>query len=354
MIPLMTYAIFRVAKLKTIGNIVGSANHAFRENDTPNADPKRLKENKLAGAATTAELLASVKSKLPEKRRKDAVLALEYFIGASPEAFGDNWQKSGKYKKDYFNDALAWLAKRHGAENVVAAQIHLDEKTPHMSVYVVPRTAEGKLSAKQFVGGRTVLSKMQSDFAREVGARHRLKRGIEGSRATHTTRKQFYGALDATSTLKAPEPPKKSLIPNLKELNQYRDDLVDFAQVAAQVAAVAQLDKRDKDQLASEAAELRGKVLSLENQVKDQSTEIRRLNNSGVEYRSIIEAQTQTLNNSGIEYTEIIEKKNQEAIDLKRQVLMTQHQLKEKTAEVEALKRPTKVASKTSTNDHRP
>jgi hypothetical protein len=335
----MPYAILRVAKLKTIGNIAGSANHAFRETETPNADSKRLSQNKLAGPTTTAELLASVKSKLPEKRRKDAVLALEYFVGASPEAFAEDWQKTKAYKKAYFADALEWLKKRHGEENLVAAQIHLDEQSPHMSVFIVPRTSEGKLSAKQFIGGRVVLSRMQSDFARDVGAKHGLERGVEGSKATHTTRKEYYSALSANPDLKPPKPPKKTLFPNLKELNKYSAALSEFSQVVAQTAAIALLDKRDKDALAKQAGDLAIEVRNLREQLAEVDA---------------VKSENRRLNTNHVELMDALDNQNSNVIDLKRHVLMVEHQLKEKTAEVEALKRPTRAPSKTSGNSFRP
>ena len=42
-----SYGIFRVEKLKKLSNLRGSLMHAFREQETPNADPTRLNENTL-------------------------------------------------------------------------------------------------------------------------------------------------------------------------------------------------------------------------------------------------------------------------------------------------------------------
>ena len=46
---------------------------------------------------------------------------------------------------------------------------------------------DGKLNAKHFTGGKKVLSQLQTDFAKDVGQRHGLERGIEGSQAKHQT-----------------------------------------------------------------------------------------------------------------------------------------------------------------------
>lgn len=51
---------------------------------------------------------------------------------------------------------------------------------------------KGKLNAKHFLGGREKLSKMQTDFADNVGKSVGLVRGLEGSKAEHQTIKQYY------------------------------------------------------------------------------------------------------------------------------------------------------------------
>lgn len=179
------FAILRTAKLKNFGGLAASGQHNFRERETQNADAERTHLNVTAGARNTAELTRAVAERLPEKRRKDAVIAIEYLITASPEHFGANWRESGENGMAYFSDALEWLKKRHGEQNIVAATIHLDESTPHMAAYVVPLTKDGRLSAKDFVGGRSALSKMQTSFAQDVGQRHGLQRGVEKSKAVH-------------------------------------------------------------------------------------------------------------------------------------------------------------------------
>jgi hypothetical protein len=167
--------------------------HAFRAQNTPNADPKRLPDNTHIGASSVAEGMAAFRSRLPAKHRKDAVQAIEYLVTGSPELM----QSKNRIQQDkYFQDAIDWLHAKHGAENVVYVGIHRDETTPHLFAYVVPRVGE-KLNCRQFLGGAKALSDMQSDFADSVGAKHGLARGIKGSKARHTTLKQHYAALNA-------------------------------------------------------------------------------------------------------------------------------------------------------------
>jgi hypothetical protein len=182
----MSFAILRTAKLKSFGEIGGSLSHNYRDRPTPNANPQQTPQNEHS-LKNAESVMTAIKEKLPEKRRKDAVLCVEYLITASPDWIG--WNKLDEQK--YFSDAKKWLEDKHGKDNVIATTIHRDESTPHMIAYVVP-LVEGKLNAKHFLGGREKLSKMQTDFADKVGRSVGLVRGLEGSKAEHQTIKQYY------------------------------------------------------------------------------------------------------------------------------------------------------------------
>lgn len=192
----MPYAILRTAKLTSLGSVGGSAQHNFRERDTPNADPERTALNQTNGAQSSKELVAEVKARLAtqDKVRKNAVLAVEYFVGASPEWFS---QADAKQREAYFDQAEKWLKDRHGAENVIAVTRQYDETSPHVCAYVVPIDPKGKLNCSHFLDGREKLTQMQTDFADKVGRQFGLERGIEGSKAKHKTIKQYYAEIQA-------------------------------------------------------------------------------------------------------------------------------------------------------------
>ena len=187
---IMAYTILRTAKLKTMGEIGGSLAHTYRTRDTPNADPMRVTMNDHQYAQKSAALEA-IQARLPVHRRKNAVLAIEYFIGASPEFFTND--QDGQ---EYFDRALAWLKAKHGAENVVWS-IHRDETSPHLVAYVVPLDEKKGLNARKFLGGKAKLSAMQTEFAEYAGKPFGLERGVEGSKASHTTVKEYYASLSA-------------------------------------------------------------------------------------------------------------------------------------------------------------
>lgn len=189
----MKYAILRVQKLKSAVAVHRSMKHSFRAQDTPNADPGRTPNNTHIGAGSVAEGMAAFRAALPDKVRSNAVQCVEFLVAASPEAMQG---KTRAQQDAYLLDALGWIRERHGAENVICAGIHRDEKTPHMYAYVVPKDPDtGRLNCRRFLGGAEALREMQTDFARQIGRPHGLERGIQGSKATHQRVKRYYGML---------------------------------------------------------------------------------------------------------------------------------------------------------------
>lgn len=194
---LVNFAILRTKKLKSMGAVSRSARHTHREQPTPNADPSMTDRNRSVGAKGADQILAALERTLPTKRRKDAVLAIEYLVTASPEAFKRHGGRLDDTGNGYFADALKWLQAKHGKANVISATIHLDESTPHMVAYVVPMTADKRLSCREFLGGPEKLRAMQTDFHAKCGVSRGLERGVEGSKAKHEQVSAFYASMTA-------------------------------------------------------------------------------------------------------------------------------------------------------------
>ena len=188
----MAYAIMRAKKLANMGSVAASMQHCYRERETHNADQERTPDNQHLGAKSTDEAMGKLRALLPEKRRKDAVLAVEYVMTASPEWFA---KATPEQEKAFFQRSLQWLADKYGADRIVTASIHRDEATPHLSAFVVPLTQDKRLSAKEFIGSRDKMRGDQTSYAGCV-ADLGLDRGIEGSKATHQTIQQHYAALE--------------------------------------------------------------------------------------------------------------------------------------------------------------
>jgi len=95
------------------------------------------------------------------RTRKDSVHFVDTLITTSPDFF------KGKKREEirvFFQTAVDFLAKKIGKDNIFAATVHMDEKTPHMHLCFTPITEDGRLSAKEIIGNRTQLTKWQDDF----------------------------------------------------------------------------------------------------------------------------------------------------------------------------------------------
>lgn len=199
----MAKCILRTAKINTKGGIGASLDHNYRERETRNANPNKAHENS-HDISTKDEAYRAIENRIPEDRRKNAVICVEYMITASPEFFKDNTRE---VQDQYFDDAKQWLVDRHGEENVITTSIHRDETSPHLIAYVVPMAWNEKqqkqtLNAREYLGGRQKLSAMQTDFAKSVGHHYALERGVERSGATHTTVKEFYANIQKPLAVK--------------------------------------------------------------------------------------------------------------------------------------------------------
>ena len=217
----MSYVVFRVEKLKSFGSIAGSGAHNLRTRPTANADPARRQDNVvLVGPRTESEVVAAVHEKLANiKVRKNAVLAVEAIISASPEYFrpgdparGGYWEKD---RLDAWRKAVEpWIKERF--PDAVSVVLHLDEITPHYQIIDVPIDRErNKLDCRGKYGGeRSNLAKWQTDAARPV--KHLgIERGKPGSKARHTSVQEWYRLMNSDNPppLPAPLPAPKKLPP---------------------------------------------------------------------------------------------------------------------------------------------
>jgi hypothetical protein len=77
--------------------------------------------------------------------RKDAVHMCGLIVSSDSDFFK---KLSPEDTRRFFEESKAFLTEFVGAENVISAMVHMDEKTPHMHFLHVPVTPEGRLSAK--------------------------------------------------------------------------------------------------------------------------------------------------------------------------------------------------------------
>jgi hypothetical protein len=202
----MPHAIARIAKLKS-GNVGASGQHTRRAREVPNANPE-ITNIRFIGQPDKSEnrnLETIVRERIGDQTiRKNAVLCVEMLLTASPEYFRpDDPSKAGYYEPDrlanFQQTVHSWLDNQYG-ERIVRAELHLDETTPHIHAYLVPLDERGKLNCRGLFGGREKLSQFQDSYADALSPLG-LERGIKGSRAHHTTVKEYYAAVTKTPDL---------------------------------------------------------------------------------------------------------------------------------------------------------
>jgi len=222
----MAYAIIRLEKLKTMASVKNRLEHNYRDKPVLNADIT-IKNTRLRGQPQDSqEALNLFTQRLSQvkKPRKDSVLGLEYLMTSGPEFFEGKTQEE---IERWANSSLNFLIKKHKRENVISAVLHLDEKTPHLQVIVIPAVEkirpktktrperkEIALCAKEFTGGRHILAKLWTDYYHYV-KKYGLERGQINSYTTHETARQFYAK---AKEYKRNEPLIKHLRENLREL----------------------------------------------------------------------------------------------------------------------------------------
>lgn len=265
------FAIMRSKKLSSMGSVAAALKHCYRERETPNADADRTPENELLIGRSTDQVMGALRERLPEKRRKDAVLAVEYVLTASPEW----WEKATQAQQtEFFGKAMTWLAGKYGKQNIVAANIHRDEASPHLSAFVVPITADGRLSAKEFIGNKAKMTRDQTTFAlavKDLG----LERGIQGSKAVHQRVQRFYAEMAQAQEVNRPiEISPAELKPQVLEKRWITSTLEDPPRIAGRLAEKAKTHYRGAVAAAAMAFQDRRKVVELQKTLSSLSAKL--------------------------------------------------------------------------------
>jgi Plasmid recombination enzyme len=248
MITMAGKAIFRISKLKSFVAIAGAERHNRRTRTTLNADPDRRQDNfTFMGEADRPSVELARERIGDQKIRKNALLAIEVFISASPEYFRPGQpERAGYWEKAKFEAWLAanavFLEQEFGLQRILRAECHLDESTPHIHAIVVPLTAEGKLSYRQLYGGkRTDLSLLQ-DRAWLAVADLGIERGQKGSQAQHRTVQAWYAEIQQPLGADLDEETVRVQLLDRARLERENQQLRD------QAAALAQtLEKRNQE-----------------------------------------------------------------------------------------------------------
>lgn len=142
--------------------------------------------------------------KTKRKVRDNQVRAMG-FIVSSNDALDE------KDAREFLDRSVQWFGARYGYENLLAAQIHLDEGTPHAHIWIAPviRGEDGhdRLCAKELfapdkrrknadgkweVTAQGTMSRLQEDFWEQVAKPYGYERPLR-----HELRAKGYRSLDA-------------------------------------------------------------------------------------------------------------------------------------------------------------
>jgi hypothetical protein len=326
---IMSFAIMRIAKLKSWSSVSASGAHTYRILPTPNADPSRrgLNRTLIGNAGEVCQDMKRRVGKVTAKPRSNAVLGLELLLTASPEAFqsGDPIDMRAWVKSN-----IDWMRQTFGAENVAHVVLHRDETTPHLVAYIVPEK-DGRLNAREIVGTPEKLSELQTSYASAVD-RYGLERGLKGSRAKHTTIQDWYKHLNEAAAeglaqedaVQPPEPPPNVPVWKGQEARKtamegwkgkeagIRRELVRNASVAALAASTAQVQV---EQLREANSELSHRLAEMQNQL---TAAYEALDLSKADIAALRKADTTVVAHRLGHFGEILPKEN--AVDLVKRI----------------------------------
>ena len=114
--------------------------------------------------------------------RKDATVMTGTIVSSDREFFN---KLNSEQTKLFFETSYNYFKNFYGEKNIIAAQVHLDETTPHMHIMAVPLKEDGRLSAKTMIT-RESLRKFQSELPKLLQEKgFKINRGVENSKANH-------------------------------------------------------------------------------------------------------------------------------------------------------------------------
>lgn len=212
----MSYAIFRTQKMKSTV-IDKCQRHNQRENKNySNKDINFNKTNLNYDLHNNKSIvyIDEINKKIKERYtgtkaiRKDAVLNVECLITSDSEFFKTIGSDE---TKRFFKESYEFIKSEFGKENIIYANVHMDETTPHMHLGFTPITSDGRLSAKEWLDGKKKLTELQDKFFSYLtNKKFNLDRGISSKET-------------GAKNIKIQNLKKKSL-KEVNELNRYLED----------------------------------------------------------------------------------------------------------------------------------
>lgn len=178
------YFIFRTGKLKSHQDVVNVLKEQHRADDYESHRADKTQSYKNEYSAKYQRAIQTFDELLPKKRRKNAVVGLNFVVSTSQE-FSSKAEESA-----FYGQAINYISQNFG--RVVGWAIHRDETSTHLQCVTIP-LVDGKLNARELLGGdKHRMSAIQTDFYNKVGKEFGLKRGkdVAETKAVHKTVEQ--------------------------------------------------------------------------------------------------------------------------------------------------------------------
>ena len=201
----MAYVVARMQKMK-VGNMKGIENHNKRKtkahaNKDIDVERSHLNYDLVESSGTYHKnVMGYINKNKASKRaiRKDAVVVNEWLISSSAAFF--EGMEDDEIKR-YFEVSKDFFATEFGEENVRYAHVHMDEKTPHMHMGIVPFDDDMKLSSKRVVTRQKLISVQDElpKYLQEHG--FDVQRGEKDSQRNHLSVSEYKDAKEKAKEL---------------------------------------------------------------------------------------------------------------------------------------------------------
>lgn len=204
----MSFIVLHMDKFKKEA-VRGIQSHNEREREShsnPDIDYERSGHNYELHEQARGDYSEAIQSRIDDLLlvkavRKDAVHMCGLIVSSDSAFFEKLSQAETRH---FFEESKAFLTEFVGAENVISAKVHMDEKTPHMHFLHVPVTPDGRLSAKN-IYTRENLKMLQTELPRHLQSRgFDLQRGVEqepGAKKKHLNTREFKQQQEALHSL---------------------------------------------------------------------------------------------------------------------------------------------------------
>lgn len=205
----MSFIVLHIDKFKKEA-VRGIQSHNRRERESrsnPDIDYERSASNYDLHEHAADDYVGAIQNRidgllLVKAVRKDAVHMCGLIV-SSDSAFFE--KLSPEDTRRFFEESKAFLTEFVGAENVLSAMVHMDEKTPHMHFLHVPVTSDGRLNANK-IYTRDSLKKLQTELPVHLQSRgFNVQRGVEqepGAAKKHLDTREFKQQQNALDGLK--------------------------------------------------------------------------------------------------------------------------------------------------------